>query len=121
MPRFNVNPKKEAELLRRMEALGVRETDLDERFVKAGGSGGQKLNKTSSCVVIEHKPTGIRVRCDRERSQSINRFIARRELCDKIEAQTPEGKERAATEAERAKKKKADRARKSRKKHAPRG
>jgi protein subunit release factor B len=69
-----------------MQALGVREQDIEEQFVRSSGSGGQKVNKTSSCVVLRHRPTGIRVKCQRERSQALNRFLARRILLDKIEA-----------------------------------
>jgi protein subunit release factor B len=68
-----------------MEALGVHERDLEERFVRSSGAGGQKVNKTSTCVYLKHLPTGLEVKCMKERSQSINRFLARRELVDKIE------------------------------------
>ena len=69
-----------------MRVLGVREQDIEEQFVRSSGAGGQKVNKTSSCVVLHHRPTGIRVKCQRERSQALNRFLARRILLDKIEA-----------------------------------
>jgi len=72
-------------LARRMDALGIRDADLDEVFVRGSGSGGQKLNKTSSTVILRHRPTGFAVRCQRERSQTTNRFLARRELCDRID------------------------------------
>jgi peptide chain release factor len=81
-----VSPGKEKSLLERMQALGVREQDIDEQFVRSSGAGGQKVNKTSSCVVLHHRPTGIRVKCQQERSQALNRFLARRILLDKIEA-----------------------------------
>ena len=84
MSLFPVTPEKELALLRRMAELGIRETDLDERFVRGGGNGGQKINKTSSTVVLRHIPTGLEVRCSRERSQSMNRFFARRDLCEKL-------------------------------------
>jgi peptide chain release factor len=84
---FNaVSPGKEKSLSERMQALGVREQDIEEQFVRSSGAGGQKVNKTSSCVVLHHRPTGIRVKCQRERSQALNRFLARRILLDKIEA-----------------------------------
>jgi peptide chain release factor len=82
-----VSPGKEKSLLERMQALGVREQDIEEHFVRSSGAGGQKVNKTSSCVVLHHRPTGIRVKCQQERSQALNRFLARRILLDKIEAQ----------------------------------
>ena len=65
--------------------MGVREQDIEEQFVRSSGAGGQKVNKTSSCVVLHHRPTGIRVKCQRERAQALNRFLARRILLDKIE------------------------------------
>jgi protein subunit release factor B len=80
-----VSPGKEKSLLERMQALGVREQDIEEQFVRSSGAGGQKVNKTSSCVVLHHRPTGIRVKCQQERSQALNRFLARRILLDKIE------------------------------------
>ena len=80
-----LSPGKEKSLLERMQALGVREQDIEEHFVRSSGAGGQKVNKTSSCVVLHHRPTGIRVKCQQERSQALNRFLARRILLDKIE------------------------------------
>src|SRR5499426_2360090 len=82
----SVSPGKEKSLLERMQALGVREEDIEEQFVRSSGAGGQKVNKTSTCVVLHHRPTGVRVKCQRERSQALNRFLARRILLDKIEA-----------------------------------
>lgn len=70
----------------RMAALGVREQDIDEQFVRSSGAGGQNVNKVASCVVLHHLPSGIRVKCQQERSQGLNRFLARRLLLEKIEA-----------------------------------
>ena len=85
MPIFNVSEKKEKALLDRMRELNVTENDLDEQFIRSSGPGGQKVNKTSSCVCLRHIPTDITVKYQRERSQALNRFFARRTLLDKIE------------------------------------
>ena len=82
---FPVSPEKSEQLARRMAALGVREGDLDESFVRSGGHGGQNVNKTSTCVMLVHRPTGMSVKCQETRQQGLNRFIARRLLLDKIE------------------------------------
>src|ERR1051326_3420488 len=74
-----------AQLEQRMLALGVRETDLEEGFVRSGGAGGQKVNKSSTCIMLLHRPTGLRVKCQTSRHQALNRFLARRLLLDKIE------------------------------------
>ncbi len=70
----------------RLRQLGTRAEDVDERFVRGSGPGGQKINKTSSTVWLRHRPTGVEVRCQAERSQSANRETAWRELCEKLEA-----------------------------------
>ena len=82
---FAVSAEKEQWLRRQMETLGIREEDLEEKFVRASGRGGQKVNKTSSCVYLRHLPTGIEVKCMKDRSQSLNRFLARRELVKRME------------------------------------
>jgi protein subunit release factor B len=85
MSAFPVSPEKETQLAQRMAALGVNEVDIDENFVRSGGHGGQNVNKTSTCVMLLHRPTGIQVKCQATRQQGLNRFIARRLLLDKIE------------------------------------
>jgi len=90
-------PDKLALLDQRMNALGVRESDIEETFVRSGGVGGQKVNKSSSCVMLLHRPTGLRVKCQTTRHQALNRFLARRLLLDKIERM-----QKGRLEAERA-------------------
>jgi len=85
MNAFPVGADKEVQLAQRMAALGVREADLEERFVHSGGHGGQNVNKTATCVMLLHRPTGLQVKCQATRQQGLNRFLARRLLLDKIE------------------------------------
>jgi len=83
---YGVNIKKQRDLEKRLEKLGILEKDIVEKFVLSSGKGGQKVNKSSTCVYLKHIPTGIEVKCQEERLQSINRFLARRILADKIES-----------------------------------
>ena len=82
-----VSQDKQAQLAARMAALGVNEADIEESFVRSGGHGGQNVNKTATCVMLLHRPTGLQVKCQTTRQQALNRFLARRLLLDKIEAQ----------------------------------
>jgi protein subunit release factor B len=86
MPGFAVSEEKNRWLRLKMLEMGVREEDLEESFVRSSGNGGQHVNKTSSCVQLKHKTTGIAVTCMQERSQSVNRFLARRALLERIDA-----------------------------------
>lgn len=83
---FAVSEEKNRWLREMMEALGIFEKDIEEKFVRSSGKGGQKVNKTSTCVYLKHVPTGIEVKCMKDRSQSINRFLARRELVKRIQS-----------------------------------
>ena len=86
MPDFGVGLDKQKELDEKMSNLGVNKSDIIEKFIRSGGAGGQKVNKTSTCVYLKHIPTGIEVKCQRERSQALNRYIARQLLLKKIES-----------------------------------
>jgi protein subunit release factor B len=87
MASFPVSPKKQLELREAMRRLGVEERELEERFIRSSGPGGQNVNKVSTCVVLRHRPSGLEVRCQQERSQALNRFLARRLLVARLEAQ----------------------------------
>ncbi len=81
---FAVSEEKNKWLREHMEVLGILEKDIEEKFIRSSGHGGQNVNKTATCVYLKHIPTGIEVKCMKDRSQSINRFLARRELVKKI-------------------------------------
>ncbi len=85
MPEFAVSEEKNRWLKEKMESLNIKEEDIIEKFVRSSGRGGQNVNKAATCVYLKHIPTGIEVKCMETRSQSINRFLARRELVWRIE------------------------------------
>jgi len=109
---MTMSPEKEVELRRRMAALGIDESDLTEKFVRGSGSGGQKINKTSSCVYLRHRPSGIEVKCQAGRSQALNRLLARRLLCERLEAVRDEVASAAEQARERIRRQKRRRSRK---------
>ena len=82
-----MSSEKEEVLLKKMDELGVKESDLDEKFIRSGGPGGQNVNKVATCVQLKHLPTGITVKIQKDRTQGVNRFLARRSLLSKIEEQ----------------------------------
>jgi protein subunit release factor B len=85
---FPIRPEKEKLLKEKMLSLGIREDDLAESFVRSGGKGGQKVNKTSTCVYLKHLPSGTEIKCQKDRSQALNRYHARVALCQKIETRS---------------------------------
>ena len=101
MSAMAVHSEQEDQLARRLAALGVREADLEESFVRSGGHGGQNVNKVSTCVMLTHRPTGLQVKCQTTRHQAQNRLLAREMLIGKLES-----RRRAQAEAERARREK---------------
>jgi protein subunit release factor B len=110
---FPVSPEKARALAEQMARLGVREADLDERFVRSGGHGGQNVNKVATCVVLRHEPSGITVKCQEARTQGMNRFLARRWLCERLAAERAGTASRAQQEAERIRRQKRRRSRRA--------
>ena len=119
MPHFGVTPRKQAELDARMKECGLREADLEEHFIRGRGPGGQKVNRSASCVYLRHKPTGIEVKTHQARSQALNRFYARRRLCELLEARTLGDQSPEALEREKIRKQKARRRRRAAKPQSP--
>lgn len=99
-----------------MRRLGILEKDIEEHFVRSSGAGGQNVNKVSTCVVLKHVPTAIEVKCQMERSQAINRFLARRILTDKIEKMTLGRKSEAEKQRWKIRKQKRRRSRRAKEK-----
>jgi len=111
-----LSKEKEVELLARMEKLGIKEEDIIEKFILGSGSGGQKINKTSSCVYLKHIPTGIEVKCQKDRSRAMNRFLARRDLCDRLENQFSQEKTKQQMAIEKIRRQKRRRSKKAKEK-----
>lgn len=111
-----IKPETWNALEQRMEGLGIKEADLIEKFILGSGSGGQKINKTSSCVYLKHIPTGLEIKCQRERSREMNRYYARKELCDKFEEKIEKKKSERQQAFEKIRRQKRRRSRKSKEK-----
>ena len=110
---FPVSQDKVAALRLRMLGLGIREDDLKETFVTSQGKGGQNVNKVSTCVVLVHGPSGLRIKCQQERSQGLNRYLARKLLADKIEAAKLGAESKREQEVERIRRQKRRRSRRA--------
>jgi len=110
---FGVTRKKQEELEARMAGLGLREADLEEKYVRSSGPGGQNVNKTASCVYLKHVRSGLEVKMQRERSQGLNRYYARKRLCELVEQERMGSKSPAALKAEKIHKQKQHRKRRS--------
>lgn len=108
---FPVSPEKEKALRAKLDALGVFEKDIEESFVRSQGRGGQNVNKTSTCVYLKHVPTGVEVKCQRSRSQGLNRYYARVVLFEKVDSiiRGEESEERQRAEKIRRQKRKRSR------------
>ena len=112
----SVSIDKEETLKLKMDSLGIKETDIEEKFIRSSKKGGQKVNKTSSCVYLKHAPTGIEVKCQEERSQALNRFLARRILVNKIESLVLGREAQAQKEIEKIRRQKRKRSRRAKEK-----
>lgn len=108
-----ITTNKWRQLRQRMQELNLSETDLIEKFIIGTGHGGQKLQKTASCVYLKHLPTGIEIKCQKSRMREENRFHARRRLLDKIEEQLYENKSEQQQAAEKIRRQKRRRSRRS--------
>ncbi len=97
----------------RLARLGVRAEDLEETFIHSGGKGGQNVNKVATCVLLVHRPTGIAVKCQRERTQGANRLVARALLAEKIEERQLGAASARQQAAERVRRQKRRRSRRS--------
>lgn len=98
---FDVSPGKVEALLARMKRLGVDPAAIEESFINGGGKGGQKINKTANCVQLRYAPLALVVRCQRERRRTVNRFLALRELVDRVEMKVSPGTSERLREFER--------------------
>jgi protein subunit release factor B len=85
MINFGITERKRQELQRRMRNCNLLETDLEETFVRSSGAGGQKVNKSSTCVHLKHIPSELSVKVQKSRSQGLNRYYARKQMCELME------------------------------------
>jgi protein subunit release factor B len=113
---MGLSKEKWDELKARMAQLGIQDEELIEKFILGSGRGGQKINKTSSCVYLKHLPTGIEIKCQMDRSRELNRYRARQELCERIEEQILKRKSNRQQEVEKIRRQKRRRSRRAQEK-----
>jgi peptide chain release factor len=101
-----VTQKKQATLLKQMLEIGINESDLEEKFICGSGSGGQKLNKTASCVYLKHIPTGTEIKCQQTRTRALNRYYARKRLCEVLDEKINGKKSKAQLKIDKIRKQK---------------
>jgi len=111
-----ISPEKTAALQKKMTSVGIFESDIEESFVRSGGAGGQHVNKTSSCVQLVHKPSGLLVKCQQDRSQALNRYLARRLLLEKFQARVLHQKTTQQQQQEKIRRQKRRRSRRAKNK-----
>ena len=99
-----------------MDEASVFEEDLEESFILGGGPGGQKTNKTSNVVRLEHGPSGLAVRCGETRSRETNRWLARRMLAELILEREQKRKSAARQKREKIRRQKRRRSRRQKQK-----
>jgi len=116
MPKYGVTTSKEVQLHRRMADCTLLETDLTEQFIRSGGPGGQHVNRTATCVYLKHGPTGLEVKMQQARSQGLNRYYARKRMCELLEEKQDGTKSKAQLQQEKIRKQKAKRRKRSKKK-----
>jgi protein subunit release factor B len=115
---FDVSPGKVEALLARIKRLAIDPAAIEESFIRGGGKGGQKINKTANCVQLRYAPLEIVVRCQKERRRTVNRFLALRELVDRVEMAVSPGTSERLKEFERLRRNKLRSAKKSKEKYA---
>ena len=110
---FGVTERKKAELEQRMQKCNLNEKDIEEKFVRSSGAGGQKVNKSATCVHLKHIPSGLAVKVQKSRSQGLNRYYARKRMCELLENKLLGRKSPEARRIEKIRKQKYRRRRKN--------
>jgi protein subunit release factor B len=113
---MSISKDKEDDIKRLMHKIGLKEEDLIEKFILGSGRGGQNLQKTYSCVYLKHVPSGIEVKCQKDRSREINRWLARRAICEKFQNEILLQKTKKIQEIEKIRRQKKTRSRKQKRK-----